>query len=198
MNAHKRPTNLEVIEGGSLQGPVDPFGLVDYLQMAGFGKYSVTVCVYGQNVSGEITIRDGEIWAAKDQHGAGEEAFRRLVKSALSHAAPVRCRPVRKGVVGRNVQSSLEGTLLEVARQWDEGKSADRDEPQVDENCSSQEHFEALFDEGVDALLRKDYAEAYSAFRTAADIRPDDRMVLANLERLAALGVGEDGDGTGE
>ncbi|CAN0585800.1 unnamed protein product, partial [Laminaria digitata] len=63
---------------------------------------------------------------------------------------------------------------------------------------SQNNHFDALFDEGVDALLRKDYSEAYAAFRAADQIRPDDRLVTANLQRLASLGVGEDSDGSND
>lgn len=50
--------------------------------------------------------------------------------------------------------------------------------------------FEAAFDEGVDALLRKDYGAAYAAFARAADIHPDDPKVKTNLERLRQMGHG--------
>jgi hypothetical protein len=40
----------------------------------------------------------------------------------------------------------------------------------------------------VDALLAKDYPKALAAFREASVARPDDRRVIANLERLKAMG----------
>jgi hypothetical protein len=48
--------------------------------------------------------------------------------------------------------------------------------------------FAESFERGVDALLAKDYAKALAAFREASVARPDDRRVIANLERLKAMG----------
>lgn len=48
--------------------------------------------------------------------------------------------------------------------------------------------FAESFERGVDALLEKDYAKALVAFREASVARPDDRRVIANLERLKAMG----------
>lgn len=48
--------------------------------------------------------------------------------------------------------------------------------------------FAESFERGVDALLAKDYARALTAFREASVARPDDRRVIANLERLKAMG----------
>jgi CheY-like chemotaxis protein len=51
--------------------------------------------------------------------------------------------------------------------------------------------FELAWDEGVGALLRKDYHAALEAFLRARAIRPDDTKVTVNLRRLAELGVSE-------
>ncbi|MFO0642308.1 MAG: DUF4388 domain-containing protein [Polyangiaceae bacterium] len=48
--------------------------------------------------------------------------------------------------------------------------------------------FAESFERGVDALLAKDYPKALTAFREASVARPDDRRVIANLERLKAMG----------
>jgi len=48
--------------------------------------------------------------------------------------------------------------------------------------------FDELYDEGVDAILRKCFDEALSAFRAADDVRPGDPRVRANLERLVQMG----------
>jgi DNA-binding response OmpR family regulator len=50
--------------------------------------------------------------------------------------------------------------------------------------------FDEAFEEGVEALLVKDYAGAYAAFARAAALRPEDPKVIANLERLRQLGHG--------
>lgn len=185
----RRKSGFDVIEGGQASVGSDPFGLADYLQMAGLGKHSVVVSVQGARSSGEIVVRSGEAWSARDEEGEGEEAFRRLLDATLTQQLPVTCRPIVAGAVPRNIRCSLESMMLEAARRWDEST---RDLPSVgalDASSRATEHFEAFFDEGIDALLRKDYPEALRAFSTAHQIRPDDSMVRANLERLAALGV---------
>lgn len=50
--------------------------------------------------------------------------------------------------------------------------------------------FTRAFDEGVSALLVKDYKKAYDAFAKAASYKPDDAKTKANLERLRQLGFG--------
>lgn len=51
--------------------------------------------------------------------------------------------------------------------------------------------FEDIWDAGVAALLKKDYHEAWRAFSRAAELRPEDPKVSANLSRLRQLGYGE-------
>lgn len=50
--------------------------------------------------------------------------------------------------------------------------------------------FDEAFEAGVEALLSKDYAAAYTSFERAVAIRPDDAKVVTNLERLRQLGFG--------
>ena len=46
--------------------------------------------------------------------------------------------------------------------------------------------------EGIEALLAKRYPEARRAFEAAARLQPANPSVQANLERLAALGYGDE------
>ena len=48
--------------------------------------------------------------------------------------------------------------------------------------------FERLFEDGLDALLSKDYATALKIFNQANLLKPDDGRVQANLKRLKSLG----------
>jgi DNA-binding response OmpR family regulator len=48
--------------------------------------------------------------------------------------------------------------------------------------------FEDLWDDGVQALLNKDYGAALELFLEARQLRPDDPRVTANIQRLAELG----------
>jgi hypothetical protein len=50
-----------------------------------------------------------------------------------------------------------------------------------------QEEFDSLWDQGVEALLHRNYDEALLAFDRCNQLRPDDRRVLANLSRLQTL-----------
>lgn len=50
------------------------------------------------------------------------------------------------------------------------------------------QRFGELWDQGIAALLHKDYPAALDAFREAQVLRPDDPRVSANLKRLEDLG----------
>ncbi len=194
MAAHRRKLGLDVIQGGRTHESSDPFSLSDYIQMAGLGNHSVTVVISGADLRGEIIIQRGEAWAAHDERGAGEDAFRRLVGGTLDRPVPVKCRPLGIGVVPRNIHCSLESMMLDSARRWDErARSADLPPQAPKVLPSGSDHFEAFFDEALDALLRKDFKEALAAFTVAHDIRPDDQVVVANLERLQVLGTKSEG-----
>ena len=192
MRGSKAP-DLEVIEGGQ-SDEAGPFSVADYVQLAGLGGHSVVVSVQGGwGARGEIVVRDGQIWWAKDALGEGEEAFRRLIiAGGLEAKAPARCRPLGAVPVPRNIQTPLASLLLDTARAWDEGlRDAQPSTPPTQlEDALCRDHFDAFFEEGVDALLRKDYTEAYAAFSAAGALRPTDSLVQANLQRLRQLGYG--------
>ncbi len=48
--------------------------------------------------------------------------------------------------------------------------------------------FDELFEEGLDALLEKNYTRAFKIFCKAKELKPEDGRVKANLERLKDLG----------
>lgn len=52
--------------------------------------------------------------------------------------------------------------------------------------------FEQSLEDGLSALLRRHYAEAFTAFSRAAEIDPSDRTVQANILRLKQLGFGNE------
>ena len=55
---------------------------------------------------------------------------------------------------------------------------------------SNKEHFEQLYDAGIEALLDKKYEQAYESFTKANEIRPEERKVCVNIQRLRELGYG--------
>lgn len=189
---------------------ITPFGVADYLQLAGMGRHSVNIEVRGR---GGIVVKDGELWSAKDDEGDGEQAFYRL---ALLSGVEVTCQALADDPGPRRLKGSASELLLEAARRADESGNAPpapaskrRGEPgpasQGDEvgfgftelaleeaplrptPIPGLESFDALWDQGVEALLHRRYDEALKAFNQCNQLRPDDRRVLANLARLQTL-----------
>lgn len=195
------------------EGDATPFGAADYIQLACLGKHSVVIDVHGRELRGRIEVVEGEVWHAEDAHGRGLDAFRRLVFAADTE---VHCRTMTGGRGPRTIDGKWEALLIDSARAHDEeqrsGADALEDEvdllfsipdasldaawppdPLVTEEAppaspSCDDEFGAHYDRAIEALLVRDYAAAAQAFAAAHALRPDDGRVIANLERLAALG----------
>ena len=104
--------------------------------------------------------------------------------STLRGAAPPTPRVVPAPPTPRAPAPTLPTGMDALALSWD-------DLPELEpESNPADLAFEAAFDEGVDALLRKDYGAAYAAFARAAISHPDDPKVKTNLERLRQMGHG--------
>ncbi len=129
---HEKPLALDrlrrIVSGhlGALESESHPFGLVDYVQLAGMGRRSVVIDVRGHlRGIGRVVIRDGELWSASDEQGRGLEAFRRL---AFLQNATIACRAAQEAEqVPRDVQGSAESVLLDVLREYDEARHAQRE-----------------------------------------------------------------------
>lgn len=210
---------------------ITPFGVADYLQLAGMGRHSVVIDVRGRGV---IVVKDGVLWSARDEQGEGEAAFYRL---ALLHT-DVTCQALQDDPGPRTMKGGAEELLLEAARRSDEAAGSKAEAPskdpfggftelELEEGASppapappppssratttpkprvtpvpapappvtdarptpvpGQEEFDSLWDQGVEALLHRQYDEALLAFDRCNQLRPDDRRVLANLSRLQTL-----------
>lgn len=196
-----------------------PFGVADYIQLAGMGRRSVVIEVRGRTSGhGEILIRAGEVWSAQDDVGEGQDAFRRL---AFLRDAVITCRPLgRADGTPRSITGSCESVLLEAARVKDESDPSIPPPPlsvapttppttlqsavstpdegwdellEESPEASSETpnpSFALLYEIGVDALLAKNFDGAYDAFARADQLSPGDSRVEANLERLRQMGFG--------
>lgn len=182
-----------------------PFGVADYLQLAAMGGHSVLIEVVHKQ--GKIIVLRGELYSAFDAVGEGDAAFRRLCLEREG----VRCAAWRDAPGARNVQGRWEAMLLDEARALDErhrdgltsdarelrGSSSEPAPPSpvalverpVD---SAPERFAQLMEDGLSALLTRQYSDAWRAFRAASEINPTDRTVQANLSRLRELGFAKD------
>ena len=96
---------------------ITPFGVADYLQLAGMGRHSVIIEVRGRGV---IVVKDGVLWSARDEHSQGEAAFYRL---ALLHT-DVTCQALQEDPGPRTMKGGAEELLLEAARRSDEAAGA--------------------------------------------------------------------------
>lgn len=178
--------------------PSSPFGVTDYIQLAGMGRRSVLIEVRGGVAGrGEVVIKSGDVWSARDEQGEGLEAFRRL---AFLEDVVVTCRALDHAEGRpRTIEGSCESVLLEAARRRDEGDvssvdsgwEADTDPPSTAASGENERAFAESYERGVDALLAKRFDEAYRAFFEADEISPGDSRVNANLERLRQMGYGQ-------
>ena len=134
IEVYEKPLPLERLRSAveahlGIEAEASPFGVIDFVQLAGMGRRSVVVEVRGRIAgSGRIVIRAGEVWSARDERGEGMEAFKRL---AFLRDAVVTCRSFdRRDSSPRIIQGGCESVLLEAARQYDEagGPPADADD----------------------------------------------------------------------
>lgn len=168
------------------------FAVADYLQLAVQSHRSVTIDVLG---GGALVVIDGEPWTAFDAHGDGIDAFQRI---ALLNA--VGCRGVGMPLPQRTLFDRWDTLLFEAARLHDE---AQRDALDVEHApasppapvpaaCSAPavtESFELAWEQGVEALIGRDYETALLHFLRCDDLVPGDRRVATNLKRLRELGI---------
>lgn len=174
--------------------PASPFGLADYVQLAGLGRRSVHLVVSRDGAAvGEVVIRDGEAWHASDAGGTGPSAFRRLVT-----AKDVAVEATYPSPTPQTLSGSCEQLLLDTLRLEDEERRSDDADLAWDELSArriatmppvSEPTFTELYEQGIEALLDKRYADAFAAFDAAAAL---DRTpsLEANLVRLRAMGFG--------
>jgi CheY-like chemotaxis protein len=203
----EKPVALEVLREvvqRLLQTKLDsPFAVVDYIQLACMGHRSVRVDFRTEGEVGWIVVQEGTLWAAKDAAGVGSAAFQRL---AFRRDGQIECTSLREDPGSRTIHDPWEGLLLEAARLFDEANDRARIDlelapplrstlapppppPPSEPPLSDLQHrYSLVWDRGLQALLGRRYPEALEAFLEARALCPDDRKVLANLQRLEAMG----------
>jgi CheY-like chemotaxis protein len=116
-----------------------PFHLTDYIQLACMSQRSAVLSLRRDGrLLGEIVVKNGDVWAAVDGRGDGEEAFRRLLfktRTAVTVGALAEGTPI-----SRNIHGSSQHVMMEAARLHDEGAGGDAEE-------------DVFLDEGPEPLL---------------------------------------------
>ncbi len=113
--------------------PLFDFTVPEYLQIACMGLHSVRLeIVQDEERVGSITIRDGQLWSARDAKNVGEQAFRRLI--ALEGARVV-CRAPNEIANERDINRNWQNVLLDAARLSDEDEREASREARVDDDA---------------------------------------------------------------
>lgn len=181
----EKPISIEqlrlVVQEKLSQGTQDhnPFGVAEYLQLAGLGRHSVVVEVVCAQGRGHVIVLGGEPWSAVDESGTGEEAFWRL---AMARGCQVTCAALKGDPGTRSLTGSMESLLLEAACRADEAEPSRALPP-----APTDSEFDELVDHGIALSLARKYPEALESFQCALLLRPDDRRVQANIHRLTQL-----------
>lgn len=107
--------------GGEQRGQqVDPFGVVDYLQLAGFSRRSLLLVVRLEDGrSGHIAIVDGDAWQAQVGEHSGVEAISAMVAGPV---AAIEVDELHAEPGTREIVVPTQGLLLELARLEDEAR----------------------------------------------------------------------------
>ncbi|MCB1044660.1 MAG: response regulator [Acidobacteria bacterium] len=182
----QKPVSLQTIweEGKRLmdeEGTDFNFKLTEYLQLACIGMHSVRIV---WNPFGEILIKQGQLWSAKDRGGLGEPALKRMIVRSEIYGAggQMNCKRVLDGQTGpRNIFASLENLMLNAVFEVEE---AERENGRPHEN-----DFDQVYKQARESLLERDYPMALAIFYRALKLDPNHSAVLANINRLEEMGV---------
>ncbi|MCA9701152.1 MAG: response regulator, partial [Myxococcales bacterium] len=117
--------HVSVQLGGAQQGQQhDPFGIVDYLQLAAFSRRSLLLTVRSQDgLVGQVVIVDGDVWQARHGVLIGVDAIAAMVSGTQ---ATIEVDELRNLPGERTVEVSTQGLLMELARIEDEARHYDR------------------------------------------------------------------------
>jgi len=186
-------------ESSGAEEAATPFGLVDYIQLAAMGGHSVRIALVDEAGSeGEVILHAGQIWRAEDEDGAGREALFRML---ACKASSLGCRTLTEPPGVRDIEGRWEELLLEAARLFDESHRTGEADPDAPDDLGTEAlcrsngseeslcAFDVAMEQGLEAMLAKDYVGALTAFETAQSLQPENRTVAANLSRLRDMGV---------
>lgn len=164
-------------------------------------------------VVGHISLRGGHVVFAEDARGVGPDALHRLLFDDS-----LRPRYVGKHAWSTTRMTALDGWTEVVREVGRARRKPRRNRPQPIQPPPTVElppvpvvtfpagarrrpetlvvpmdelagmGFQALYDAGVDAILRRDFGAARAALGAAAAIDPTHRSLQANIRRLAELG----------
>ncbi len=108
----------------------DPFSPAEYVQLACLGRHNINLSLTGLESSGSITIREGEVWAARWGQCTGLEAFTSAVHR---QGTRVEICDLPDTLPPRQLAAGWQDLLIESARIHDEVHSRSRPSLRPDE-----------------------------------------------------------------
>ncbi len=154
---------LEHIEKKAVEAEPAPFGVPDYLQLAGMGRYSVSITVQKKGVSvGSIIVVSGEIWSARyesqggDEEEEGKAIFRNIAFLPGVHVA---CQALVGDPGVRNIHDGWESLLMDAAREADESNLPEHEKGSTPHSDPQDPLEEGKIDEDLDAIFAEDGSE---------------------------------------
>lgn len=184
VEVHGKPMGIDqlrslVLEKLSVQPAArSAMGVPDYLHLAALGGHSVELEIQSHEVHGLIIVNRGEPWAAEDEIGDGRDAFWRL---AYAQDCTVTCTAL-KGDPGPRI---LNDTLMSLLKETRDG--VENPTPELTALSKVDIEFNRLMDTGIEQTIQKNYTDALDTFQRALILRPEDRRVEANIQRLNQL-----------
>lgn len=171
------------------------FSAADYLQLAAVARRTLRVEIDGL---GYIDVIGGVIQKAVDSEGSGfEAAVRILIRGGLDDQRVCRCHSIAPLTI-TGIGASVQEVLLEATKRLDEGQTS---LPVSNGQQSIQivrpprrvrgkdkvAKVNDIVERGVEAMLRREYADALAAFLQARALGDDSNFVAGNIKRLTQL-----------
>ncbi|MEC4678155.1 MAG: response regulator [Nitrospirota bacterium] len=144
---------LEHVNKKDVEAKPAPFGVPDYLQLAGMGRYSVSITVQNKGkIVGKIIVVSGEVWSAQYELQGGDEEEGKVIFRNISFltGAHVSCQALVGDPGVRNINDGWESLLMDAAREMDECQLSQEKATSAEKEDSLDE---GQIDEGLDALF---------------------------------------------
>lgn len=191
-------------EPGDPREPNGPFGVVDFIQLACMSQRTVKIGVVRGAREGVVLIQHGKLWLARWGEASGMEALRDMTRVA---DARVVCRTFDGDAGAPNLpELPHEHILLDLAREQDErahddepllevflGDGTDQELPEppslrlVRPLDPSSKSVGEWLDEGMVAVLAKDFRRALLVYGAVLELEPSNRVARANVDKLEGL-----------
>lgn len=150
---------LEHVKKKDVEAEPAPFGVPDYLQLAGMGRYSVSITVQNKGgIVGKIIVVSGEVWSAQYELQGGDEEEGKVVFCNIAFLPHVRvsCQALVGDPGVRNIHDTWESLLMDAARETDERNLQEHEKGNTPNSGGVDVLQEGKIDEDLDAIFAEE------------------------------------------